>query len=89
MFRNGVFVEQKASSPSGVDEFVVSRINNDLAYFLKSIDQEIAIADLRNCDLSLSDFYKLDGHPNERGYEKIGNCSLKSKTITKFVDKLE
>lgn len=84
-----IILPTKEKLEINVDEFYVSRINNDLAYFLKSIDQEISIADLRNCDLSLSDFYKIDGHPNERGYKKIGNCSLKSKTITKFVDKLE
>ena len=83
-----IILPTKASLKISVDEFTFSRINRDLKYFLESIDQEISIADLRNCELNSSDFYKLDGHPNEKGYKKIGKCSMRSKTITKFVENL-
>lgn len=70
-------------------DFVRDKLNRDLDYFLKSINQEILISDLRNCKLASSDFYKLDNHPTEIGYSKIGSCALKSKNLNNFLDSLE
>ena len=72
-----------------VDEFYTSKINNDLEYFLNSIQEEILIADLRRCQLSSSDFYELDGHPKEKGYRKISSCASKSKILNKFIENLK
>lgn len=74
---------------TGIDEFYSSKINNDLKYFLKSIEEKILIADLRSCQLSSSDFYELDGHPKEKGYRKISSCASKSKLLNKFIENLK
>ena len=74
---------------TGVDEFYTSKINNDLEYFLDSIQEEILIADLRTCQLSSSDFYELDGHPKEKGYRKISSGASISKILNKFIENLK
>ena len=30
------------------------------------------------CDLTIDDFHKLDGHPNQSGYGKIRRCALQA-----------
>ncbi len=84
-----IILPTKASLKIGVDEFASSKINKDLKYFIKNIKEEILIADLRNCQLSYSDFYKLDGHPKEKGYSKISSCALESVIINKFIEDLK
>jgi len=83
-----VILPTKAYLKPDVKDFMRDKMDRDLNYFLKSIDQKILISDLRNCKLSSSDFYNLDGHLNEIGNSKIASCVLKSKNINNFLDTL-
>ena len=47
----------------------------DLQTFLGSIHKDIRVKDLRDCPLDTRHFFRIDGHPNEKGHRQLGICA--------------
>ncbi len=50
--------------------------NADLQAFLRSINKNVSIKDIRECPLGENHFFFNDGHPNEEGHKLLGKCFL-------------
>ncbi len=59
-----------------------------LDYYKSKLDNDIFISDIRECPLKDIHFYKLDGHPNELGQQKISECVLKNNSTKEFLKAL-
>ena len=53
--------------------------------FLRKINDDIEVYDLRSCPLTETHFHKKDGHPNEFGQKLIGECADEIVDIKKFL----
>lgn len=51
-------------------------LQSDTKIFLESINPNAVVLDIRSCSLDDRHFNKYDGHPNHRGYKKIGECAM-------------
>ncbi len=61
------------------------KFSKNLNIFLKKINNDIEVYDLRSCPLTKNHFYKKDGHPNESGQKLIGECAYGVLDIKKFL----
>jgi len=52
-----------------------TRWSTDLRTFLNSLHKDISVKDLRNCPLDARHFFRIDGHPNEKGHKQLGICA--------------
>ncbi|QPN65595.1 hypothetical protein [Synechococcus sp. CBW1006] len=54
---------------------VKARRSTDLREFLNSLHKDISVKDLRDCPLDARHFFRIDGHPNEKGHKQLGICA--------------
>jgi len=68
------------------DEIKLDRMNPEGSLAREAIAKAGGrLADgFKSCSLNESDFYKVDGHPNSQGYEKISNCVSRSIEVLGF-----
>jgi len=51
------------------------RSSTDLRTFFNSLHKDISVKDLRDCPLDARHFFRIDGHPNEKGHKQLGICA--------------
>tara|TARA_A100001388_G_C28743004_1_gene487881 strand:- start:388 stop:1479 length:1092 start_codon:yes stop_codon:yes gene_type:complete len=72
-----IILPQKIDRNLSGSHKVKMRRRANLRIFLDSIDKNITVTDLRECPLGEKHFFRIDGHPNEKGHKLLGKCVLR------------
>ena len=62
----------------------ISQSQEDLRVFKLNLPDKLKFYDIRSCNLNKNHFHVFDGHPNETGQKKIGECAYKALKNTEF-----